>query len=60
MDPLKPQSETRPRIDPWDPNSATLAVKRIRTCAVNVVGDPLESATYTFPRRRGRLKTLAS
>lgn len=46
--------QTEARIDPWDPNGATLAVQRIREIAVNVVGDPIESVTYTLPAPRVR------
>lgn len=56
MVPLKPQNtpNTNAHIDPWDPNSATLAVMRIREIAVNIVGDPIESVTYTMPAPRVR------
>jgi hypothetical protein len=59
MEPRKPQTDAR--IDPWDPNTATLAVLRIRETAVSVADDPHESVTYTMPdpraRRAAQLKT---
>jgi hypothetical protein len=61
MEPLKPQTDAR--IDPWDPDSATLAVLRIRETAVSVADDSHESVTYTRSdpptRRAAQLKTSA-
>ena len=53
MEPSKPQ--TNARIDPWDPDSATLAVLRIRETAVSVADDSHESVTYTRPDPRARV-----
>jgi len=68
MDPRKPRIEkeqgrestaAESGADPWDPNGAPLALKRIRAVSVSVADDARESVTYTRPDpRRLRLMRL--